>query len=113
YTDILIEGSKLIGQVPYPLLQVAPANQTYAYLPTSFNLMNFMEFVSDQYAAIYIDHYFNGFIMNRIPLIRKLKLREKICFKAITGNLSNQNNPAATPGIFQFPTEKNGVPKTY
>jgi len=113
YTDILLEGSKLIGQVPYPLLQVARANQTYAYMPNSYNLMNFMEFVSDQYESIQIDHYFEGFIMNRIPLIRKLKLREKISFKAITGSLSNQNNPAITPGLFQFPTDKNGKPITY
>jgi len=113
YTDILIEGSKLFGQVPYPLLQVARANQTYAYMPNSYNLMNFMEFVSDQYESIQIDHYFEGFIMNRIPLIRKLKLREKISFKAITGSLSSQNNPALTSGLFQFPTDKNGKPTMY
>lgn len=113
YTDVLLEGSKLFGQVPYPLLEMARANQSYAYMPTSYNLMNFMEFIGDQYAAISIDHYFEGFFLNRIPLIKKLKWREKISFKAITGSLSNQNNPSLNPGLFQFPTDKNGVPITY
>jgi len=108
YSDILIEGGKLFGQVPYPLLLLHRANQTYSYQRSSYNLMNFMEFVSDQYASIDIDHYFNGFILNRVPLIKKLKLRETISFKALIGSLSSQNNPATNPNLFQFPVDKNG-----
>jgi hypothetical protein len=75
--------------------------------------MNFLEFVSDQYASVNIDHSFNGFILNKIPLIKELKLRELITFKAIYGNLNSKNNPALQPGLFTFPVDAAGTPLTY
>jgi hypothetical protein len=69
------------------------ANQTYAYQLQSYNLMNFLEFVSDHYATAYIDHYFNGFFFNKIPLLKKLKWREVIEAKVLYGGLRNENNP--------------------
>ena len=35
--------------------------------------MNFLEFVSDHFASVNMDYYFNGFIFNKIPLIEKIK----------------------------------------
>jgi hypothetical protein len=113
YTDISIEAGKIFGQVSYPLLFIHRANQTYAYQKYSYNLMNFLEFVSDQYASLNIDHCFNGFIFNKIPLVKKLKLREVITFKAVYGRLSNSNNPDYQSNLFKFPVDSNGIPLTY
>lgn len=113
YTDIALDAGKTFGQAPYPLLFLHPANQTYSYQKYSFNLMNFLEFVSDQYASINIDHSFNGFILNKVPLIKHLKLRELVTFKALYGSLSDKNDPLLHPGLFSFPLDESGTPLTY
>jgi len=114
FTDVRLEAGYISGKLPFPLLAVHRANQTYAYQLNSYNLMNFLEFVSDHYASINIDHSFNGFFLNKIPLLSKLKLREIISFKAIYGGLRDENNPEKTnTGIYKMPTYENGMQRTY
>jgi hypothetical protein len=113
YGDITLEAGKLFGSVPYPLLFIHRANQTYSYQKNDYNLMNFLEFVSDQYASVNLDYSFNGFIFNKIPLLKKLKLRELITFKVLYGGLSRSNNPDYNNSLFQLPIDQNGVPLTY
>jgi hypothetical protein len=81
YSDLVVEGGYIFGKLPYPLMTIHRANQTYAYQLNSYNLMNFQEFVSDHFAAVSIDHHFNGLFFNRIPLLKKLKLREVVSVK--------------------------------
>ncbi|TWR25226.1 carboxypeptidase-like regulatory domain-containing protein [Mucilaginibacter pallidiroseus] len=103
FTDVSTEGGYLFGKVPFPLLDIHHANQTYAFQLYSYNLMNFQEFVSDHYASIMVDHNFNGFIFNRIPLLKKLKLREIIDVKALWGGVRSENNPNNDPNLLRFP----------
>lgn len=113
YTDVAAEGGKVIGKVPFPLLAIHRANQTYAYQLNSYNLMNFLEFVSDQYVSLNVDHYFNGFFFNKIPLLKKLKWREVISVKLLYGNVSSENNPEKVSGLLKFPLLADGTPITY
>ncbi len=113
YSDVTTEGGYIFGKIPFPLMDIARANQTYAYQLNSYNLMNFMEFVSDHYAAISIDQNLNGFLFNKIPLLKKLKLREVGSFKLLMGGIRDENNPYKTSGTFAFPTDVNGNPTTY
>ena len=76
FADIETEGGYIFGKLPYPLLDIHHANQSYALQLDSYNLMNFFEFVSDHYASVHIDQHFNGFIFNKLPLVQKLKLRK-------------------------------------
>jgi hypothetical protein len=76
-------------------------------------MMNFLEFNYDQYASVTIRYFFNGFIFNKIPLLKRLKLREVASFKALYGNLSDINNPNIHPGLIQFPTDLEGNPTTF
>ena len=94
-------------------MNIHRANQTYAYQLESYNLMNFLEFVSDHYTAIDIDHHFMGLLINRIPLFKKLKWREVASFKAIFGGVRSENDPTKNPSLFKYPTDVNGVPVTY
>ncbi|HEU0226531.1 MAG TPA: DUF5686 family protein [Arachidicoccus soli] len=112
YTDITFDGGYVAGSLPFPLLDLAHANQTYAYQLESFNLMNFMEFATDHYASLMVDHYFNGYILNKIPLIKKLKWRSLIEGKLMYGGLRDENNPAINTNQLAFPTT-NGDPSTF
>lgn len=113
YSDVTVEGSYIAGKVPFPLLDIHRANQTYAYQLNSYNLMNFLEFVSDHYVSINIDHNFNGFFFNKVPLLKRLKLREVVSFKALYGGLRNENNPNFQTGLYQLPVYENGAQRTY
>ena len=113
FTDVTAEAGKIWGTVPYPLLMIHRANQSYSYQLESYNLMNFLEFVSDQYAGIFVDHYFNGFFFNKIPLLKKLKLREIITIKALYGSLSDRNNPAYNESLYRFAVDEQGRSLTY
>ncbi|MFK7808655.1 MAG: DUF5686 family protein [Saprospiraceae bacterium] len=114
YAHTTFEVGKVFGEVPYILSFMARANQTYAYQTFSYNMMNFLEFVNDEYVSANIRYYFNGFIFNKIPLLRKLKLREIVSFKMLYGRLTDRNNPAL-PGnedLVQFPRNELGDPTT-
>jgi hypothetical protein len=113
YTDVTLEAGKIFGAVPYPLLFIHTANQTYAYRSNSYNLMNYLEFVSDKYASLNIDHQFNGFIFNKVPLLKKLKFREIITFKILYGGLGANNNPDNNEDLFHFPVDSDNMPITY
>ena len=79
----------------------------------SYNLMNFLEFVSDKYVSLNFDHYFNGFIFNKIPLLKKLKWREVATFKILYGSIRSENDPQQNPAVFAFPVNDAGVATTY
>ena len=85
---------------------------TYAYQLNSYNLMNFQEFVSDHFIALNIDHHFNGLFFNRVPLLRKLKLREVVSMKMLYGGVRNENKPSNDPSLIKYPVFE-GVPTTY
>lgn len=113
FTDVSTEGGYLFGKVPFPLLDIHRANQSYAFQFQSFNLMNFQEFVSDHYASITVDHNFNGFLFNKVPLLKKLKLREVVNFKGLWGAVRSENTPANDPSLLRFPTNNLGQATTY
>ena len=111
YADVTAEGGYLFGQVPFPLLTIHQANQTYTYDPDSYNLMNFLEFVSDHYASMKVDYCLNGFVLNKFPLLKKLKLREYISFKALYGGVRDENNPALHPSLLNSRLLRMACPK--
>lgn len=112
-SDVRLEGGYIFGRVPFPLLNIHRANQSYSYEVYAYNQMNFLEFVSDHYAGLTVDHNFNGLILNRIPLIKKLKLREYVTFKALYGGLRAENDPLKDRSLLQFPVNTSGVATTY
>jgi len=113
YNYLYVEAGGVFGKVPYPLLTVHRANQTFGLRFMSYSLMNFMEFVSDRYAAVNMEQSFYGFFLNKIPLVRKLKLREYATVKVLYGQVSDQNQPTEGSGLYKFPTYADGTPLTY
>ena len=112
--DLNITGGTTLGTTPYPLLVVHRGNQGIYYEEKGFNLMNYYEFVSQYYVQGIFDYNFNGFILNRIPLVGKLKLREVLSLKAVWGGISDECNPAnGDERLFKFPTTPDGNAQTY
>ncbi|MDE6409804.1 MAG: carboxypeptidase-like regulatory domain-containing protein [Muribaculaceae bacterium] len=105
YTNLLIKGSKIWSQVPFPALLWQNANLSYTIQQESFALLNPMEFAMDQCASWDLEYFVNGALFNRIPLIKKAKLREIISFKGFFGSLSKKNNPAYNKDLYVFPSE--------
>lgn len=105
YANIVLKAGKVWSGVYYPALLWPNANLSYTIQPESYSLMNPMEFANDQYASIDLDYFGNGVLFNRIPLLKKLKLREVVTFKGLSGGLSSRNNPAFNKGLYQFPVD--------
>lgn len=101
-----MEAGKIWGNVPYVLMQLHGGNETYIYDEMAFNMMNYYEFASDQYASIGLFHHFEGLFLNKLPLLRKLKWREVISAKAVIGTVNNQNRSTLI-----FPSSLNSLNK--
>ena len=107
--QISAEAGRTFGVVPFPFLDIHRANQSYQFDWYSYNLMNFMEFASDKYLGITLHNNLNGFILNKIPLVKKLKLREVGCFKILWGGLDQAKRPTAANRLLLFPKDDFGA----
>ena len=87
-----VYAGKVFGTVPYPFMQLHPGNQTLYLQRTGFNLMRYYEFISDEWIGVNFEHRLQGFIMDRIPLVRKLKLRLVYHAKMVVGRYNNKHN---------------------
>lgn len=105
YTDIIVKAAKLWSKVSYPDLLLPNANLSYTIQPESYTLLNAMEFANDQYLSWDFTYWANGAILNRIPLVRYLKLREVFSFRGLYGKLSDKNNPEMNNDLYRFPLD--------
>ena len=81
----------IFGNAAYPLLNAHPGNQSLWLMTSAFNKLNFLEFVSDQYMEAFIENHWDGFLFNKIPLIKKLNLRLVSSSKMAYGRLSSRH----------------------
>lgn len=104
YLDIIGKAGKVWNKVPYPLLVLPNANLSYTIQPESYTNMNAIEFINDEYVSWDVTYYMNGFLLNRMPLLKKMKLREVFSLRGLYGNLTDKNNPwKEGEGLFAFP----------
>ena len=110
YADVIIKGEKVWSRVAYPDLLLPNVNLSYTIQPESYALMKPLEFINDQALSWDLTYWGNGVLMNRLPLIKKLRLREVITLRGLWGSLSDKNNPLTpnssllTP-LFLFPAD--------
>jgi hypothetical protein len=86
FTYYSIQAGKIWGDVPFPLMKIHEGNDTYVYDFYAFNMMNMQEFVSDTYLSVFLEHHFQGYFLNKIPLFRKLKWRELAGVRSLIGS---------------------------
>lgn len=95
-----VEAGKIFGAVPLGLMGIVPGNQSYFIIENTYNLMNYYEFVADEYVSLHLEHNFNGKLFARVPLLRKLNLREIVGIKGIYGTVSQENIDLNASSIF-------------
>lgn len=105
YLDAIAKAGHSWSPSPYMDLCLPDANLSYTIQQESYALMNPLEFINDSYASVNLTYWMNGLIFNRIPLVKKLKLREVVTFKCLWGDLSTRNNPNHNKNLFLFPTD--------
>ncbi|WP_304487304.1 DUF5686 and carboxypeptidase-like regulatory domain-containing protein [Duncaniella muris] len=107
YVDMTLKGGHVWSRTPYPGLLIPGANLSYLIIPDLFSCMNPMEFINDSYAQWDLTYWANGLILNYIPIIKRLKLREAFMFKGVWGHLSDRNKPWLNPDLYGFPEINN------
>ncbi len=107
YLDAIVKGGKIWSKVQYPALLWPNANLSFTIQPESYSLMNPMEFPMDYYGSLDLSYFANGALFNRVPLLKRLKLREVVTFKMLMGGLTKKNDPDYDPDLYRFPTDAN------
>jgi hypothetical protein len=89
--QLSLTSEYIFNTLPYPLLAVHQANHSKIYSPVANNLMNFGEFTSDQYVGLNYRQFLEGFLINRLPILHKLKWRVVATTNVIFGDMRKSN----------------------
>ena len=81
----------VFGSTAFPFLKVHEGNQSYWLLTSTFNKLNFFEFISDRYIGGLIENHWEGLLFDRMPLIKKLKWRLVTVGRFTYGSISDKN----------------------
>lgn len=113
FGDATLTAGKIWGTLPYPLLEMPNIQEVKDRHTISYDMTNSMEFVADQFVKFSYDHELNGFFLNKIPLIKKLRFREIFGFRMFYGQLSRDNNPLTSQKVVYFDKDREGNIMTY
>lgn len=104
FVDVLAKGGHVWSHgTMFDNLFIANTNLSYTIQPESFALTAPMEFVADSYGSTEVTYWANGALLNMVPGLKRLKLREAISIKGFYGHLSRYNDPAVNTGLIIWP----------
>lgn len=106
--EVYLKGGVQWNKVPFPMLFTPQSNLSYftQFNSWSFNMLRNMEFLNDRYASLLLNWDLDGKVLNRVPLLKKMKLREFVGFKMLYGHLTERNDPMKRPNdneLLKFP----------
>ena len=94
----MVNGGYLMGDAPYDLLDQPVGSMSLGYAKYRYNLLHHASFAHNLYTNVHLDFNGGGIVLNRIPLIKRLKLREMVSLKTHYGTLNNSYKP-----VFDLP----------
>jgi hypothetical protein len=80
------------------MLDIPRGNETLGYYAYDFNMLNYMEYIHDKYLHLYFVYHLNGFVFNRLPLLKRMGLREVFSARWMIGSVSDKHQQ-----IVEFP----------
>ena len=95
FARLHMNGGAILGSVPYPLLKLHEGNRTFFLDRSAFSCMDYYEFASDRWLTASYEHNLDGFFLGKIPLVRRLDLREVLSIRTAWGTISRQNREDA------------------
>jgi len=113
FGDAIFTAGKIWGTLPYPLLEMPNVQELKDRNTISYDMTNSMEFAADQFVKFSYEHELNGYILNKIPLVKKLKLREIFGVRAFYGEISKNNNPYLSADVVYFDRNADGQTITH
>ncbi len=109
YTNWRLVGGKIWGKTPYLNMFIPVGNEGLIMNERGFNLLTEYSFAADQYAWVNLDHHFDGFLLQWVPLFRKIKIRAVANVRAMIGEMSTENRLANAPNLFENTTDADAV----
>ncbi len=104
FVKILLSGGYVFGNVPYPLLFMPRGTQDLGYARFHYNLLHNTSFAANLYGNLHLSFNGGGFLFGKIPLIKRLNLRETMTFKSFWGaQTGNHKNVFEMPAFIQKP----------
>lgn len=105
HLDMHLRGGVQWNDVPWWLLNMPAVNLSYVSQPGMFHLVNDMEFLHDRYASLHLSWDMNGKLLNRIPLISRLKWREHLGLNMLWGSTPTS---LSSVGVEEYRSGDNG-----
>lgn len=113
FGDVTVTAGQIWGTLPYPLLEMPNIQEIKDRHTISYDMTNSMEFVADKFLKLSYDHELNGFILNKLPLVKKLRFREIFGARMFYGKLSRNNDPSLSDKVVYFDKHKDGYTMTH
>jgi hypothetical protein len=86
-----LEFGRVYGTLPSLLLHQPTGSDTWMLSLRAFNLITPFEFTSDRYVELLSRLHFGGLLFDKIPFIKRFKLRERLIFNSFWGDLTPDN----------------------
>ena len=105
YLRFLVDAGYIMGKVPFPMLHLPRGSQSLGLARYNYSLMKQAALASDLYSNAYLSLNGGGLLFNKLPLIKKLNLRESFSFKAFYGRFTGKHDEllALPQGIYKAP----------
>lgn len=109
FADVTVSAGKIWGTLPYTLLHLPNVRLPENRHTITYDLMNSIEFAADEYVRFGIFHQMEGFLFNKVPLLKRLRLREIWGAQMFYGKMSDHNRPELSNQVVEFDTDADGL----